>query len=1027
MKLKTKIIAFAATALIAVGGVIGGGFALNNASAEEWSASVSEWEWQETYAYASKFSVPAYELNVGDKTVDATSAVIYPDGTRTTNKEIVLNQSGIYTVVYYASEGGKEYSKKVNFTVEYKAYYVTTDSSSAEYGVYTGFGADTAEYAGYKHDGLLVSLANGDSLDFAHIVDVTKLDMTMPILEGFVTPEAFNAAEFELLTLRLTDVEDPSIYLDIDVNRWWYTSLGVGKATSFVATGAQNQDRVGYEQGKGLHVNNRVGTPISHTFEALNYINASGSVGAYWSGIATEISPSKYPFRLCYDYESNSVYANGNIVAVLDSPEYYTTLWEGFPSGKARISVFAESYLSSLANFCLTGVYGVEDLSQIGFAESEGPEITVNTEYETMPEAAIGRAYKVPTATARDTYSGVCEVNTQVWYNYASDSPVSITIKDGTFTPTKKGHYSIIYTAKDYFGNATQVEYSVHAGAEIAPLTITVPEEKETTATLGYSVAVLPPVVTGGSGNATYTTKVSGPDESYEITDSFIPDVQGTWTVTYTATDYIGNEAVASYEVQAEPGNKPVINTTLTLPKVYLNGVHYKLPVLYADDYQTGRKVSSPCDVKIEYNGNVEQKKAGDTFIPNVTANGEKIKITYYKGESVLEPVEVPVVIARNGNEVFVSNYIYGEGFDIVTTDENGGYLRGLQITAQGAGNNSWTFANPLVADIFTMKLSSLAGLTRYSALAITLTDSENSNQSATLTLKENGAKTTVSNGETSTDMMTSLNDTKIFTVSYSNGKFFFEKLGVKVEKYDNGEPFNGFSSNKAYVSVTMVDGKIGGAYILQEICGSTISYRNADYGDPVFSILGDYGGSYSINSSYTLSPAIAGDTFAPDTTLSVTVFDPDGNIITDKNGKRLEKVAADQTYDIRLSKYGQYLIQYIAEEVDWLGNSKEFANYVTVIEEVAPVITITSAYTETVKVGETIIFPTFTVTDNVSASTEIVVDKFVQNPTGRLVRIPGASNSVIATYEGTYRLSIMAKDAVGNVTTAYLFVEVTK
>ena len=214
---------------------------------------------------------------------------------------------------------------------------------------------------------------------------------------------------------------------------------------------------------------------------------------------------------------------------------------------------------------------------------------------------------------------------------------------------------------------------------------------------------------------------------------------------------------------------------------------------------------------------------------------------------------------------------------------------------------------------------------------------------------------------------------------------------------------------------------------MLQEFSGSTISYREQDYGDPNFAILGDYGGSYSVGSTYVMSPAMAGDTVAPQTSLTVTVTDPLGNIVTALDGTKLENADASKTYTISLSAYGSYSIQYVAAEVDWLDGEKEFINYVTVIDEIAPVITVTSEYTKTVKVGENIIFPNFTVSDNLTEAGAITVDKLVQNPTGRTVRLSSTSNAIKATYEGTYYLSIIAKDAYGNITALRLEVVVTK
>lgn len=1031
MKLKTKIVSLVFASTLLVGGALGAGVSYATANAEEWTASVAEWQWEEEYEFGSTFTVPAYSVSVGGETVGATAIVTLPDGSTTTSGSVNLTQAGIYTVSYYASKGGKEYSKTVQFEVGYKAYYVTGTNSSVEYGVYTDFKADTPEYSNYKHDGLLVKLANGDKLEFSHLLDVTKLTSADSLIKGFVTPLSFNVADFDKLIVTLTDVDDPNTYLQIDINRWTKGSgaNGSGKTNCFVSAGGNGQDMVGYENGKGLHINDNVGTPITSTYVAAHYKNASGNYGGYWNGVeVVEVSPSKYPFSVSYDAGLNAVFAGANMVADMDNADYYSNFWKGFPSGRARMSVSAAGYQGVTANFCLTNVYGLEGLSSNNFSEEEAPVITVNTEYEKMPDAKIGTAYKVPTATAYDKYSGNCEVETRVWYNYASDKPVSVSIKDGAFVPTRRGYYSIVYTAKDFFGNKATTEYSVFAVEEIPALTVENPANVPTTATLGYPVAVEMPTYAGGTGNIICVITATDPDgNSCEITDSFIPDIAGTWTVTYTVSDYIGTQATSSFDLEATAGDKPVIDSQPVLPKVYLNGVSYTLPMVYADDYTSGRKVSAPCNVKIEYADKTETKKAGDTFIPTVSENGERVKITYFSGASTLEAMEVPVVIIKSGSDVYVKNYVYGENIEIADKDENGKNLKGLQITATQAGNIGWTFANPQVAELFSVKLSSLKGKTMYKGMEINLTDVENPEESATLHITVNGGNITVVNGSFSADIDMSFSVESIFTVAYAGGKFKFENVNIAIESYDNGEAFNGFTSNKVYASVTMMEAAKGSAYMLLEVSGSATTFRNKDFSAPSFAILGDFGGSYSIGDSYTLAAAIAGDTFAPQTSLTVSVLDPEGNVISDKNGVLLDNVDASKSYEISLSKYGLYSINYVATEENWIGNSNEFTNYLYVMDEEAPVITVTSEYTRTAKVGDLIILPTFTVSDNLTAEENIVIDRFVQNPTGRLVRIPYVSNSVVATYEGTYYFRIMAKDEYGNVATVTLEVIVTK
>ena len=145
------------------------------------------------------------------------------------------------------------------------------------------------------------------------------------------------------------------------------------------------------------------------------------------------------------------------------------------------------------------------------------------------------------------------------------------------------------------------------------------------------------------------------------------------------------------------------------------------------------------------------------------------------------------------------------------------------------------------------------------------------------------------------------------------------------------------------------------------------------------------------------------------------------------KNGVKLENVDASKSYSFELNEYGQYTVEYTAKEVDWFGGEKKFVNYVIVMDEVAPKIRLTSDYTKSVKVGEAIILPNFEVSDNLNKAEELTVDKLILNPVGRTERLPGSSNSLIAAQAGFYRITIMVKDAYGNMATVHLGVEVTE
>ena len=84
------------------------------------------------------------------------------------------------------------------------------------------------------------------------------------------------------------------------------------------------------------------------------------------------------------------------------------------------------------------------DLSNDGFEVTEQPTITVDTDYDVMPEAVVGKSYPVPTATAHDLYSDDVEVNVITAFltlNVCLYARHSVT-SDGTGRPICRGTVS---------------------------------------------------------------------------------------------------------------------------------------------------------------------------------------------------------------------------------------------------------------------------------------------------------------------------------------------------------------------------------------------------------------------------------------------------------------------------------------------------------------------------------------------------------------------------------------------------------
>lgn len=980
------------------------GIMIVSAETEKWSdVNIAD-----SYVYGETFVVPERTVIVGNSSVTALSVVNTPDGKATQAKKIRLGDMGDYTVRYYAKIGSKQYAKEETFSVKGVSYEVKSSLSSVSYGKYSEFGADS--------EGLNVKLANKDKLEFTKLIDVDGLDRTNAIVKFFITPEQQGTADFDKLTFRLTDAVDNSVYLDIEVNRSQFAGNGLG--TSWVMAGGNGQDMVGEEAGKMIHVNDNVGTPVNGSFVAQDN---SGS----WSGPASNHSPDRYIIGLYYDSASNTVYTNSTKVSVLDDPNFYKDLWSGFSSGKVRLSVRASGYSGATANFCLTEIFGMTAsyLNANTFIDADAPKITVKCDRENIPVAEVGRKYPVPEASAYDDYAGERETEIKVYYGYFSSVPVSVGVSGGAFVPDREGDYAIIYSAKDGFGNKSEEIFIVKAMGKTPDVKISLSENPATEVELGAYVEFPTPTIEGGSGEIKLETAVIYGGERVVAERGFRPENAGEYTVEYTATDYIGKTATVSFKFNATAGDKPVFIDGVTLPPVYISGGKYALPVLYANDYSSGRLNRVLCDVKVSDANGVKTYRAGDEFAPTVDSSGDKIEITYVAGNAEYDTISVPVIIGKNGNSVLMSNYIYGEDIIADVRDDNGDlYSSGIAVTPKAGKNKAgWTFANAQVAEGVSFALTTIAGKSDFDKFGFTFVDYADGNRSVTITVEVKARAVVVTHGGNSYSLSSAVKNGGEIAVAYSDGRITINcndgetVASVPLKKYDNGEAFDGFPSSRVFFSVYSEGNPTGTKYLVTSVCGNALSYRNNDFNEPSFSVSGDYGGKWEINSVYTIRKGVCGDTFAPSSDVEFTVTAPDGSVVKDLNGKELKSVKPDEDYKILLSSYGKYKIAYAIKEVDWLGNSKQFNVTVFVVDEEAPTIEFTSDGTKEAAVGDVIVMPNFRVSDNVTAESDIKVSVYVVNAQGKLIALTGGANSIRCGYGGKYSFIVVAMDAEGN------------
>ena len=987
---------------------VAGGIALTSPktvvtqAAENWTVG----EMDNKYVYGASFEVPSATVEVNGETVQATATVTYPNGLTTTAENVTLNQAGVYTLTYRAVVGNVHCVEEKTFSVENKAYLVQSEKSSVEYGHYSDFGANS--------DGVLVRLAQGDTLTFAKLLDFDQLKPSDSIVEAFVTPDSRGIYDFSNLIFTLTDPTDSSAYLRFRLRRW--SSETNGLRVSYVDVGGNGQSQVGCENGR-YKINER-GTPIDHTFTAT--MNKDGK----WNTDAVNAVPDEKKFYVTYDHETMEFKTQNKHVAHLNNLEIFETVWQGFPSGKARLSVTADEYSAGTANFCITKVFGQdgEYFANNVLVETDAPIVNVEMSNDEMPNGQVGYAYTIPAATAFDYYSGVCDVRATVYRDYASATPISVSVVDGKFTPTSSGWYTIVYTAKDGLGNTAKETRNVYVAEDLGAIAVELPETKVTEATLGVWVPVEQATYTGDCGISEMKITASLNGESYEITDGFLPELAGEWTVTYTVTDYIGRTGTASYAVNATVGDTLVVLDEIVLPQVFVSDSKYTLPVIYGNEY-TGTSVNKHlCDVVVTDKNGDKPYKAGDSFVPSVAENGDMVKVSYQYNGKELKGIEIPAVLVKGeGDKIIAKNYLYGEGFTTTYKDaKNNWFSSGIKIIAEEDTERfGWTFATPQFVNNFAITFEGIASDSNFESLVLTLTDSKNANEQIRIALKVKPSGTTITVGDTSVDNSTvSLAKDGEYTIEYNNCKFTFGGVTVAAEKTTNGEPFTGFSSKLAYVHVDAVNAKKGAAYKLNKIGKSQISRRNLEVFEPDFEIVGDFGGNQSLNATFEIFPAFANDAFAPQTALTMTAIAPDGTILVDKNGVKLENVTPDKSYFVTFSQHGKYQITYRAVEKDWVTeNPIEIVKAVFVVDETAPQAKFTNATQTTAKVGDIITMPTLVYQDNITTNEDMTVVRGVYNPLSTLYFFQNSENAIKCSYAGEYKFIVMVLDEFGNMT----------
>ena len=147
-------------------------------------------------------------------------------------------------------------------------------------------------------------------------------------------------------------------------------------------------------------------------------------------------------------------------------------------------------------------------------------------------------------------------------------------------------------------------------------------------------------------------------------------------------------------------------------------------------------------------------------------------------------------------------------------------------------------------------------------------------------------------------------------------------------------------------------------------------------------------------------------------------VFAPDGTFVKDVNGVELNGCDAGVEYDFVIEQSGSYKAVYSVKEAELFRYVAPFGNEwtyeVAVYDSVEPTITVSSSVPDTVKPGEKVLVPKFTVTDDFTATDDLVVFVYLTTPTGQKQLV--SKEAVVCSLKGSYCFTITAIDEAGNI-----------
>lgn len=960
------------------------------------------------------------KIKVDSKEYEVTKVyVVFPDGTAHSSKSVVLSMAGKYEAVFESSVGGKLVSARKSFRAVNDMFSFENDNSVLSYEELNNNWAEA-----YKN-GLKISLAESDTLKYARPINLYKNDVTDIIAMNILQRDV--VADVGQMVIRLTDVYDPSVYIEIMYKSDPAANVNVLRAS---ANGGSSIGLNTGSAGDGVTVRGRKlvkdrnGTSVAGNWYE-NKTEEAKKYGPTWNNF-TIYFDNTIPEKPCISVRQTNEYNKTNpaidkYVAEFNNSDLFSYEFKGFTTGEVLLTLSASSYgngttYAPIEIGYIAGEYG-ESLNVFEYEDVTPPTISLN-----LPENGVkiyaGCSLKVPVPAVYDA-SGVKggAADYSVWFKLDSSAPRRVSVENGEFIPGRVGDYSIIYTATDLNGNVSEKRINLYAVsvAKDGKLGIDLNYNAVGACNAGDVLSFGEVSAVSLNGEAKVEIRITTPAGDIEIanpSEDYILRSVGKYKIDYVCSDIIYSCVYTEEFTATDAGQYGFDAKKIIMPEYVIKGASYSFDNVNLVKYTAGGNLAAEYDAYMISDGGSPVKCDASQVVIAADSTVRFRLVAKNDATKMIESDELKVVDVNYTvkNDLKFAKYFVG-GFD-------GSKAEGKPYTVfnrNGEENSSLEFINPLVTEYFSFSFEIPDGTANYS-LTLKLrgyNDRENvvkfklGDDADGGYLEADGNVTRISGrlSGSSTEVRYSAenNETFIYVVN-SNGvdarirlnKPLTDNLCLFGLETSGVNTFNVYQvCNQSFSSINNLDDK-------------TNPYLVVENAEPV----ADFG------SSFTTCVPVYGDVLTPTVAknCTLTVYFGD-DVYTAKDGTEFVKVHANKTYEITFDKYGEYIFVY--SYTDGKGNSVTAPFAINVLDDVPPVITIDGQTNITANVGETVKPLEYTISDNCSDKENMIVSVIVYNARGMLVtasRIDGRTDGSYAfTKAGKYTVYLYCRDEAGN------------